>query len=279
MRQLVLAITLMFWAAGVAVSQTHDTSGVEVVWGPGASCGQNNSLEVKSGLPVCQRIETDRGVFYLISFGSISVAISRSSQSLYVRALVQITNRSNRTISFNPLESSIDVFDGESEYVTGMGPHRTSRAMTGQKAEAAYIQSLTVAYAAPPPTSVASPGIQAPTRTITSVDEKRSDMSTTRPDGTVGTKAETVVVMAPGAQRSGPSMPNTPSTDRTTANSATLLTFSLALSGKTIAPDGKVGGYMFFEPVKTKTSYKVYKIKIDDLTFVFPEEIATDQKH
>jgi hypothetical protein len=190
MKPLFLAVSVVLLAAGVTVSQPRKPSGIELVWQAGGNCAENGPVDRMATAPVCQRIETDHGVFFLASFDGISVAISPSPQNLYVQALVQITNHSNGAINFDPLESTIDIYKAESEFRSLQAAHRTSEAISGEKAEAKYIQSLNIANATPPPTSVASPGIQAPTRTITSVDAKRSDMSTTRPDGTIGTKAE-----------------------------------------------------------------------------------------
>jgi len=279
MKALFLAVTVVLLTASVSVSQSSVAPAKEVVWQAQDSCAENSSVDINARAPVCQRIETNRGIFYVATFEGVSVAIAPSPQNLYVQALVQITNHSNTAINFDPLVSTIDVYKAESEFRSRSVAHRNSAAITGDKAEAKYIQSLTAAVAAPPPASVASPGIQAPTRTITSVDAKRSDMSTTRPDGTIGTKAETLVVMAPGSQGpASPSVPSSPTTTRRTASASALLMFDKALHSQTIASEGKVAGYIFFEPVREKMSYKVFRVKVGDITFVFPDEVSPAQK-
>ena len=279
MKELFLGMAAILLTVSYAAPQSSKPSVIEVVWQLGDHCVASTSVDNVAPVPVCQRIETDRGIFYIASVDGISMAISPSAQNIFIQALVQITNHSNKAVDFDPLVSTIEIYKDRSEFMSQTSEHRTSAAISGEKAEAKYVASLNSAYAEPPPTSVASPGIQTTSRTTTSVDAKRSDMSTTRPDGTIGTKAETLIVNAPGSQ--GPARPSTPSTPTNTrrmASSATLLIFDQALRNQTIASERKAGGYMFFEPVRGKSNYKVFRVKVGDITFIFPEETIPVQK-
>lgn len=258
MKHLYLVITVVLLTVGVSVSQSTNAPGTEVVWQPGSNCSVNNSIDPKTPAPLCQRIETDRGIFYLASFDGVSVAISHSAHAGFVGVLVQITNHTGKAINFDPFASAIDVYKAESEFRSRDKGRRTSAAITGKQAEQKYAQSLYVAASPlPPRTVVGSPGILEPKHTTPSI-------------------AENVGKPPPEP----PILPNppTPTLVRGSANSKTLQTFDHALRSQTIAPEGKVAGYLFFEPVKERTNFTVLKVKLGDMMFVFPEEASPAAK-
>jgi len=261
------------------MAQTEPSPKTEVVWGYDQACSSSNNAMVKAALPKCERVQTDQGTFFIVLYKGLSVAVSYATPHGYIRAMTQVTNRSGKLQDFNPLLSTIDVFNSQSAYLKGRKSRGASNGITADIAKELYIKEE-AKYKVIDPFPVGSTNgnvQQTPAPTVTYIEKNgRITNVTTGVPNSPRRPEETRIVLAE------PTMPTTGSSARNPtipnrASQSSLARFNYGIQAGPIMDQQKVAGYVFFENVEESARYLVFRIKVGDLVFVFPEETLKDK--
>jgi len=252
----------------------------DVIWSSEGECSARNNTELIGPSLKCERVRTQNGLFYVETFKDISVAISYGSYGPYIRTMLQVTNRSGRTVKFDPNESQVDIYIIKSSYLKAKDTESVSKFITPDDAKARYIKyqsdhrsyipfSLATLPPAPEPKNQVHTKTSSENAQTTKVT---NDVSST-PDVRTESRSVSVQSTVPSAN---PQVSN--GSKLTNVDLSLLPIFDYALTASHIADQQKAGGYVFFQPVKEKIRYLVFRIKIGDLVFVFPEETDKDKR-
>jgi hypothetical protein len=258
---------LLIFLTITAIGQTASFPDTEITWDYDSNCATKNNPSVKAESPQCERAQTDQGTFYIVKYKGLAVAISYVFPHGYIRTTIQVTNHSGQTQDIDPVLSKIEVFISQSAFQKGKDTRRILNAISADLAKELYLKE-NAKYSVIDPfdrrTTIIEPSIKSSTTT-----------SPAREPSTRSGPARTVFgephMPAPEDIPRIPIAPNTPS-------QTSLDRFNYAIRTGPIANDEKAVGFMFFEPVKDSVRYLVFRIKIGDLVFVFPEETPKDKK-
>ena len=263
-----------------AIGQTLNTTNTEIVWGYEQNCSTRNSEFVKTEMPRCERVRTDQGIFFITSYKGVSIAVSYSNHRALVRVAAQVTNRSGQTQEFDTSLSTIDVFNSQSAYLKGKKRQDVLPGISAEAAkdlyvkdEAKYVVVDPFAGRTVPP--ITSP-VEAPTVTYTEKNGRLTNVTTGVPNSPKQPD-ETRIVLDEPKTSSGPYMPRIPVAPNTPSATA-LARFDYGIRSGPIADQQKAVGYLFFEKSKILVPFAVFRIRVGDWVFVFPEETLKDQK-
>jgi hypothetical protein len=262
--------------------QTSGSRNVLIIWDRQSNCSGSNAPEALAKPPVCKRVETDQGTFYITTYEGISVAISYVFPRSYIRATVQVTNRSGIATNFDPGESQVDVFDSKSTFLKGMDKSRLSKNITADDAKALYIKSQAdLKIFSPDSVAPLAPSnnlqIRATTRTYTSVNGHVASVVKGAPSTSSSTSETATIAIEPDSPAADPPSRAVPSRPNGIENSSLTL-FDRGIKAGSIPNGQKTAGYMFFELVENPVRYLVFRIKVGSLVFIFPEETSKDLK-
>jgi len=263
----------------MCVFSQNTAIGTEVIWGPSATCSPKNNDEVKTVGPTCDRVDTKKGVFYIISFRGVSLAFSFLPGSSYSSALIQITNRSGSLVNFNPLESSIDVFDSETESVANPGKKQTLIAITSDEAKKRSSKEPQVTNTSATGSVTQPTRDQSGTKTYTwDKNGRLKDVSSGVPSSPAGDGESRMTVI--GGKSAAALSPTSfdPALVSTSVTRPPQRIFDQAIKKQVLADQQKAAGTMFFDTVRVKDSYILFKIRTDNVTFVFPYQIKIEKR-
>jgi hypothetical protein len=260
MRTLVIWLTAIYLLT-ISISAQSSAS-TDIVWKHDEGCGNANPSEIKAQGPVCQRVEAGRETFYIITYKGISVAASFAAPRAYLRMRLQITNRSGGVVNFAPNDSRVDIYVTESSYRKGKRTDSVSEFISPEDAKARYIKYESSL-------KIVSPGmgsIFADTRPVT--DSTPKNPAKPGETGAAVNQPIIPIVRTPTPVGSKPNV----------IDPLSLTRFDQAIPGGPIPDEQKAAGYVFFEPIKERIHYLVFRIRVGDLIFVFPEETQKDAK-
>jgi hypothetical protein len=270
-------VVFVFVLSAAIAAQTESNPNNVVVWGPGRSCSPANVAFVKAAFPKCERVKIDRGTFYIVEYKGLSVALSYAALLGHIRAMTQITNRSGQTVDFNPLLSTIDVFSNQSAYLKGKTRRGISNSITADAAKAVYLKEEAKYTVVDPflSPSTTSDGSQPPTPTVTYTEKngRLTNVTSGVPNSPKRPEETRIVLSDPVAPSVVVSTPRPSSPSH-----STLDRFNYGIKIGIIAEQEKAAGYIFFESVKDAPRYLVFRIKVGNLVFVFPDETLEDIK-
>jgi hypothetical protein len=282
MKNLFAVAAFIFALALAIMAQTQPSPNTEIVWGYDQNCSAYNDASVKAASPKCERVETNQGTFYITAYKGVSVAMTYVFPRPYIRATIQVTNRSGNEISFDPGMSQVNIFQSQTAYLKGKNQIQLSKNITAEDAKALYIKDqknlrVTIPFGGSldfPSTNTQS---QSATVTYTTANGRITGVSTGVPNSPVRQDQTRINV-------GGSTMPSVPSgrpqmvTKENRIDSASLALYGGGFKPGNIADQQKAAGYVFFELVKDQTRYRVFRIAVGGVVFVFPEETLQDKK-
>ena len=253
--------------------QTTAASDSTIVWDSDTQCSPANSEGIKAGRPTCERVDFNGGTFYVISFKGISVAISSVFPVSYIRTHMQITNRSGSAINFDPSQSQIGVFANRSDFLDAKNKILSSKNLTAEQARALYLDHQAhlktytpgLGVGAMPPDS--GPRIKTETKSYHSTNGKTTEVKNGVP---IVPDTSPAPPISSARQKS--------STKPDSAENSALELYDHGLNTTVLPDQQKTAGYIFFELVTVPVRYLVFRIKVGDWTFVFPEEVPGTSK-
>jgi len=267
-----ISISAIILSLSVRVPAQDDFGVSEVIWGPGPECASVNSNVTASARPSCFWVQSDQNIFFIASLKGISVAISYVFSPVYIRAKVQVTNHSGNAEDFDPAKSQIDVFSSRSAFLKGEKNSGVSANMGADDAKALYDSYRASLKTYPPTLGV---GAMAPPDDLKARTKEKSYSSLNGRTNTIkkGVQIPPDLPKKPSDQnRSSP--PNDPQPVQTSPTSI----YDQVIQPSILSDQQKTAGYMFFELVKEPKSFLVFRIKVGNLIFVFPEEADINRK-
>jgi hypothetical protein len=251
-------IALIGLSIAAVSAQENQSSNTDVIWAEAATCSELNTAEVKQHKPSCSRIEVDEKYYYVTSYMGVTTAIQWRRADDYVRVTMQISNSSGKDLSFDPLGSEIRIYNDQAAFLNGENAQKTSKYITGKQArtrEKNRIISRNLSYGGSVP-------MQSGSNTTLDGTFIGAKQTTERgPDGSLITRSEPVA--------RNPNMPQ----GIKKMNDRTKSIFENDLEVQVIANQSKVAGYVFFMPVPYNNTFKVFRIKVGEVMFVFPPNI------
>jgi hypothetical protein len=262
-----------------AFGQTQPPTNTEIIWDYEQNCSARNDELVKAESPRCERIQTDQGTFFITSHKGVSVAVSYVTLRVLVRATTQITNRSGQQLKFDPVLSSIDVYNSQSAYQKGKKRKEVLPGLAADAAKQVYVKDEAKYVVIDPFIGRTAPNansqIEGPK--VMHIEANGSAAPTSSRQPVVPSRADqTRMIDEPRTPSQGyipriPISPNTPSVKA-------LARFDYGVKAGPIADQQKAAGYLFFERTRKEIPFTVLRIKVGDFVFVFPEETLEDKK-
>jgi len=284
MKKYILSLVSIALLSFTLFAQSNEPASADIIWGNTSKCSDSNTTEVKAATPVCQRIETENGTFYITTYKGVTVAMTYAFPSRYIRTTIQLTNASGNEITFDPKGSTVDVFQSRTAYIKGKNQIELAKNITAEDAKALYIEaqknSRVLDFGGPLEFPSHSAQSQSATVTYTTSNGRISGVSTGVPNSPVKQDQTRINV-------EGSTLPKVPSgkpqpqmaTKDNQIDRAKLALYDGGLKAGSIPAQQKAAGYVFFEQIKDRTLYSVFRIAVGKLVFVFPEETDSDKKN